>query len=141
MSCFLMLPPTLPLETDSTHRREQRQAIERDVCRVLVVQDTRYKDIPITCPIGLGLIEDPVSVADSLGTTFERSNIERFLAECERQGKAPFNPSAGGQLPLASTTLTANMTVRQIINGFLKTVGEELVCVACVRELPCVREC
>lgn len=82
--------------------------------------------MPITCPIGLALLVDPVSVADALGTTFERAQIERHFESCEQQAKPPFNPNAGGQTELASTVLTPNTTVRQIIDAILKTVQEEL---------------
>lgn len=135
-SRVLVLPAAcLPgvLKCLSTHRREQLMAIELDVCRGLVLKDARYKQMPITCPIGFSLLQDPVSVADALGTTFERSNIEQFFARCEQEGRAPFNPSAGGQTELASTALTPNMTVRQIIDTIVRTVQAEQVRVRAVR--------
>lgn len=62
----------------------------------------------ISCPISLGIIQDPVVAAD--GHTYERSAIENWLL---RKHTSPVNRQR-----LSQNSLVSNIAIRQLIDKY-----------------------
>ena len=102
----------MPLNRLSQQPRNRSKGILRSISIEPAVARPSHEPPPqFICPLSLEMMEEPVFI--SSGHSFEKSEIEKWLAACDAAGEPARDPLTN--LALESSVLVPNVALRQMI--------------------------